>query len=96
MLKKNKNLINDEIKVSRVKSNGGSDRIPTKKQKSTRDLLVEFMGEQREFNKSVIQKFNEQAKFNKQQLEFNKFIKNEFSNLNNRFDNLVKINNLKE
>ena len=50
--KKNKNLINDEIKLSRIKSKGGpgNDRTPPKKQKSTRDLLIEFMGEQREFN----------------------------------------------
>ena len=62
--KKNKNLINDEIKLSRIKSKGGpgSDRTPPKKQKSTRDLLIEFMGEQRAFNK--------------QQLEFNKTIVN--------------------
>ena len=39
--KKNKNLINDEIKLSRINSKGGpgSDRTPPKKQKSTRDLL---------------------------------------------------------
>ena len=62
--KKNKNLINDEIKLSRIKSKGGpgGDRTPPKKQKSTRDLLIEFMGEQRAFNK--------------QQLEFNKTIVN--------------------
>ena len=62
--KKNKNLINDEIKLSRIKSKGGpgNDRTPPKKQKSTRDLLIEFMGEQRAFNK--------------QQLEFNKTIVN--------------------
>ena len=57
--KKNKNLINDEIKLSRVKTKGGpgNDGTPPKKQKSTRDLLIEFMGEQREFNKSVMQRF---------------------------------------
>ena len=38
--KKNKNLINDEIKLSRVKTKGGpgNDGRPPKKQKSTRDL----------------------------------------------------------
>ena len=53
--KKNKNLINDEIKLSRIKSKGGpsNDRIPPKKQKSTRDLLIEFMGEQRAFNTRI-------------------------------------------
>ena len=88
--KKNKNLINDEIKLSRIKSKGGpgNDRTPPKKQKSTRDLLIEFMGEQREFNKSVMQRFDEQAKFNKQQLEFNKSIREDLSRI-------IKLNNLK-
>ncbi len=76
--KKNKNLINDEIKLSRVKSKGGlgGDRTPPKKQKSTRDLLIEFIGEQREFNKSVMQRFDEQIKFNKSiRKDLNKVIK---------------------
>ena len=74
--KKNKNLINDEIKLSRVKTKGGpgGDRTPPKKQKSTRDLLIEFMGEQRAFNK--------------QQLEFNKSIREDLNRV-------IKLNNLK-
>ena len=82
--KKNKNLINDEIKLSRVKSKGGpgNDRTTPKKQKSTRDLLIEFMGEQRAFNK--------------QQLEFNTRIEKEVLNLDNRLDRVIKVNKLKE
>ncbi len=74
--KKNKNLINDEIKLSRIKSKGGpgSDRTPPKKQKSTRNLLIEFIGEQRAFNK--------------QQLEFNKSIREDLNRV-------IKLNNLK-
>ncbi len=74
--KNNKNLINDEIKLSRIKSKGGpgSDRTPPKKQKSTRDLLIEFIGEQRAFNK--------------QQLEFNKSIREDLNRV-------IKLNNLK-
>ena len=74
--KKNKNLINDEIKLSRVKTKGGpgNDGTPPKKQKSTRDLLIEFMGEQRAFNK--------------QQLEFNKSIREDLNRV-------IKLNNLK-
>ena len=47
-----KKIIGKQVTVEKVKSNGGpvNDRIPPKKQKSTRDLLIEFMGEQREFN----------------------------------------------
>ena len=39
--KKNKNLINDEIKLSRIKSKGGpgNDRTPPKKQKLTLTIL---------------------------------------------------------
>jgi len=64
--KKNKNLINDEIMLSRVKSKGGNgdDRTSPKKQKSTRDLLIEFMGEQREFNKSIREDLNKVIKLN--------------------------------
>ena len=82
--KKNKNLINDEIKLSRIKSKGGpgNDGTPPKKQKSTRDLLIEFMGEQREFNKTVMQRFDRQDK--------------RFDRLENRIDTVVKVNNLKE
>ena len=47
---KNKNLVGDIIQVKKIKAKGGQVRPTTKKQKSTRDLLIEFMGEQREFN----------------------------------------------
>ena len=50
---KNKNLVGDIIQVKKIKVNGGQVRPTTKKQKSTRDLLIEFMGEQREFNKRI-------------------------------------------
>ena len=78
----NKNLINDEIKLSRVKTKGGSggDRTPPKKQKSTRDLLIEFMGEQREFNKSAMQRFEK--------------IEKEVSSLRNDFDRVIELNEL--
>jgi hypothetical protein len=60
-----KKFIGKQVTVEKIKSKGGpgcNDRTPPKKQKSTRDLLIEFMGEQRAFNK--------------QQLEFNKTIVN--------------------
>ena len=79
-----KRIIGKQVTVEKVKSKGGlgSDRTPPKKQKSTRDLLIEFMGEQREFNK--------------QQLEFNARIEKEVLNLGNRLDRVIKVNNLKE
>ena len=62
--KKDKKLIGEVFDFKKVKTKGGpgNDSTPPKKQKSTRDLLIEFMGEQRAFNK--------------QQLEFNKTIIN--------------------
>ena len=80
--KKNKNLINDEIKLSRIKSKGGpgNDRTPPKKQKSTRDLLIEFMGEQREFNKSAMQRFEK--------------IEKEVSSLRSDFGRVIELNEL--
>ena len=83
-----KKFIGKQVTVEKIKAKGGRVGPTTKKQKSTRDLLIEFMGEQREFNKSVMQRFDEQAKFNKQQLEFNKSIREDLSRI-------IKLNNLK-
>ena len=62
--KKNKNLINDEIKLSKIKSKGGpgdGGRKPSKQRKAPA-WFIEFRDEQRAFNK--------------QQLESNKTIVN--------------------
>ena len=83
-----KKFIGKQVTVEKIKAKGGRVGPTTKKQKSTRDLLIEFMGEQREFNKSVMQRFDEQAKFNKQQLEFNKSIREDLNRV-------IKLNNLK-
>ena len=83
----NKNLINDEIKLSRIKSKGGRVGPTTKKQKSTKDLLIEFMGEQREFNKSAIQRFEKiDQRFDK--------IEKEVSSLRSDFDRVIELNEL--
>ena len=86
--KKNKNLINDEIKLSRIKSKvgPGDGRKPGNKNKMTLDKLA----------KIVTDGFAEQAKFNKQQLKFNTRIEKEVLNLGNRLDRVIKVNNLKE
>ena len=95
--KKNKNLINDEIKLSRIKSKGvpGSDRTPPKKQKSTRDLLIEFMGEQREFNtrieKDIANLKNDISSLKKTQDQQNKHLQRIDSRLDRqdeRFENI--------
>ena len=78
--KKNKNLINDEIKLSRIKSKGGpgGGRKPGSKNRMTLDKLA----------KIVTDGFAEQAKFNKQQLEFNRSIREDLNQV-------IKLNNLK-
>ena len=57
-----KKFIGKRVTIEKIKAKGGRVGTKKKKQKSTRDLLIEFMGEQRAFNK--------------QQLEFNKTIVN--------------------
>ena len=87
-----KKFIGKNLDLERVESKDGSvedgGRKPPKKQKSTRDLLIEFMGEQRVFNK--------------QQLEFNTRIEKQVSNLRSdvntlktNLNRIIKLNNLK-
>ncbi|MBP5257071.1 MAG: hypothetical protein J6Y96_01815 [Mycoplasma sp.] len=60
-IKKNKNLFNDEIKLSRVKSKGG----PTTKSKAKVPAwFIEFRDEQREFNKTIINRIDIIVKVN--------------------------------
>ena len=76
-----KKFIGKQVTVEKIKAKGGRVGPTTKKQKSTRDLLIEFMGEQREFNKSVMQRFDEQAEFNK--------------SIREDLNRVIKLNNLK-
>ena len=48
-----KKFIGKNLDLEKVKAKGGRVGPTTKKQKSTRDLLIEFMGEQREFNTRI-------------------------------------------
>ena len=115
--KKNKNLINDEIKLSRIKSKGGngdggrksgstnkitlaklSDKVDTlaNNLNAVTDNLNAVTNNLDKLAKIVTDGFAEQAKFNKQQLEFNTRIEKEVLNLGNRLDRVIKVNNLKE
>ena len=78
--KNNKNLINDEIKLSRVKSKGGpgGGRKPGAKNKMTLDKLA----------KIVTDGFERQEKFNTR-------MEKEVSNLRSDLNRIVKLNNLK-
>ena len=75
---KNKNLVGDIIQVKKIKAKGGQVRPTTKKQKSTRDLLIEFMGEQREFNtrieKDIANLKNDVSSLKKTQVQQNKHL----------------------
>ena len=75
-----KKFIGKQVTVEKVKVKGGRVGPTTKKQKSTRDLLIEFMGEQREFNKSAMQRFEK--------------IEKEVSSLRSDFDRVIELNEL--
>ena len=99
--KKNKNLINDEIKLSKIKSKGGpgGGRKPGTKNKMTLDKLSNkvdgLTNNLNKLAKIVTDGFAEQAKFNKQQLKFNTRIEKEVLNLRSDLNRIVKLNNLK-
>ena len=109
--KKNKNLINDEIKLSRIKSKGGPGGNDGRKPGSTNKVTLSKLSDKVDtlannlnavtnnldkLAKIVTDGFAEQAKFNKQQLKFNTRIEKEVLNLGNRLDRVIKVNRLKE
>ena len=61
-----KKIVGRQVTVEKVKSKGipSNDRTPPKKQKSTRDLLIEFMNKQDKFNKSLINRIDRIVKVN--------------------------------
>ncbi len=83
-----KKFIGKQVTVEKIKSKGGDGGRKPSKQRKAPAWFIEFRDEQREFNKSVMQRFDEQAKFNKQQLEFNKSIREDLNKV-------IKLNNLK-
>ena len=90
--KKNKNLINDEIKLSRIKSKGGQ----TKKSRAKAPAwFVEFRDEQREFNtrieKDIANLKNDVSSLKKTQDQQNKHLQRIDSRLDRqdeRFENI--------
>ena len=93
--KKNKFLINEEVKVSKIKSKGGlhGGRKPGSNNKITlsklSDKVDNLTDNLNKLAKIVTDGFERQEKFNRQQLEFNNTIVN-------RLDRIVKVNKLKE
>ena len=76
--KKDKKLIGEVFDFKKVKAKGGSTTKPRAKAPA---WFIEFRDEQREFNKSVMQRFDEQAKFNK--------------SIREDLNRVIKLNNLK-
>ena len=58
----NKNLISDEIKLSRVNSKGG---LTTKPRAKAPAWFIEFRNEQWEFNKTIVNRLDRIVKINK-------------------------------
>ena len=86
--KKNKNLINDEIKLSRVKAKGGpgdGGRKPGSKNKMTLDKLA----------KIVTDGFAEQAKFNTRIEKQVSDLRSDVTTLKTNLNRVIKLNNLK-
>ena len=90
-----KKIVGKQFTVEKVKSKGGQVRPTTKKQKSTRDLLIEFMGEQREFNtrieKDIANLKNDVSSLKKTQDQQNKHLQRIDSRLDRqdeRFENI--------
>jgi hypothetical protein len=86
--KKNKNLINDEIKLSRVKSKGGpgdGGKKPGSKNKMTLDKLA----------KIVTDGFAEQAKFNTRIEKQVSDLRSDVTTLKTNLNRVIKLNNLK-
>ena len=92
---KNKNLVGDIIQVKKIKAKGGQVRPTTKKQKSTRDLLIEFMGEQREFNtrieKDIANLKNDVSSLKKTQVQQNKHLQRIDSRLDRQDERFQRI-----
>ena len=92
---KNKNLVGDIIQVKKIKAKGGQVRPTTKKQKSSRYLLIKFIGEQREFNtrieKDIANLKNDVSSLKKTQDQQNKHLQRIDSRLDRqdeRFENI--------
>ena len=86
--KKNKNLINDEIKLSRVKTKGDpgdGGRKPGSKNKMTLDKLA----------KIVTDGFAEQAKFNTRIEKQVSDLRSDVTTLKTNLNRVIKLNNLK-
>ena len=90
-----KKFIGKQVTVEKIKAKGGRVGPTTKKQKSTRDLLIEFMGEQREFNtrieKDIANLKNDVSSLKKTQVQQNKHLQRIDSRLDRqdeRFENI--------
>ncbi|MBQ6970421.1 hypothetical protein IJQ19_02345 [bacterium] len=95
--KKNKNLINDEIKLSRIKSKGGPGGDGGRKPGSTNKITLSKLSDKVD---NLTDNLNKLAKivtdgFERQE-KFNTRIEKEVLNLGSRLDRVIKVNKLRE
>ena len=88
-------IIGKQVTVEKIRAKGSRVGPTTKKQKSTRNLLIEFMGEQREFNtrieKDIANLKNDVSSLKKTQDQQNKHLQRIDSRLDRqdeRFENI--------
>ena len=87
--KKDKKLIGEVFDLKKVKAKGGPGGDGGREPGSTNKITLAKLAEQMaDLTKTVKDGFAEQAKFNKQQLEFNKSIRQDLNRV-------IKLNNLK-
>jgi hypothetical protein len=105
--KVNKKLIGDEVTYQKVSANkvnptkggksggrgNGGNKKP--KQPSLKDIVLQFIVKQEAFNSEVVSFIKNQEQFNNEQREFNIRIETKVSNLDDKLDNVIKLNNLK-
>ena len=76
---------NDPVRVGdeiNLVSSSRVPRPPRPKRPTTNSILLDFVKEQREFNSNILNRFDS--------------LETDVKSINKRFDNLIKVNNLKE
>jgi hypothetical protein len=99
----NKNIkVGDKFKVNisgeksrGTKGVGGGKGSKKPKQPSFKEVVLQFIEQQKTFNNEVVSFIKEQRQVNEEQKEFNKRIETKVDNLENKVDNVIELNNLK-
>ncbi len=93
----NAKLVGKEVGVQIIKPKKGPNNVnpPIKKPKSIKQILIEFINKQKDFNQKQL-KFNKCIVGKLDKLENNvSNLNNKINNLENKLDRVIKLNNLK-